>query len=101
MKAFTTGVAAALCGLSLLSTATAADRPRDPQVATAETQAESEARRWENSFSRDPYPAMGVGTTHGLQPTWRPKPRDELAGWENGLGRDPHPGMGVGQGHAR
>lgn len=100
MKTLTASLAAALCGLSLLSGAAMA--AQEPQVATTEpnkAEAGTELQRWEDSFSRNPYPSMGVGTNHGLQPTWRPQPKDELADWQNGLGRDPHPGMGVGQGH--
>ena len=54
---------------------------------------------WDEMFSRDPYPAMGVGSTHRAKMKTPPPPVTDHRAWEQMFSRDPYPGMGVGSGH--
>lgn len=51
---------------------------------------------WETMMSRDPYPAMGVGTTHRAGGKRSVERAPDRQAWEAMVSRDPYPAMGVG-----
>ncbi len=76
-----------------------------PEAARQDAQAQQVAELsadhpfWDEMFSRDPYPAMGVGSTHRAKMKAAPLPVPDRRAWDQMFSRDPYPGMGVGSAH--
>jgi hypothetical protein len=87
-----------------LATAGHADSPADTWNGSGDQQtaklADDDRAAWDDMFSRDVYPGMGVLSAHRAtnKTPQRPIAHDRSA-WEGMFSRDPYPGMGVGSAH--